>query len=260
MTSPLQEQGHRPLLPGEQRVPPGHHRLFPEQADRPGPALRQRDLPAGALPPDACRVSDAPLSRLPLTHPRSSRLRQHRGGEGADRGAHHGEPRPRHRLRARTDPRSRAMSDDRAGKRRSGRESRAKRGAASPRVYPSAGAAHPGPPPEHDRMPEKGCPTAALGVGRETAASGGPVAVRTCRYFLCGRCRRRSTRCRSGSPRCGARGRTSPSSPPPRWYERRYRRRDGCGTKTCRRRSSIPGRSPRSTSRPPRRRCARRGG
>ena len=46
-----------------------------------------------------------------------------------------------------------------------------------------------------------------------------------------GRYRRRSTRCRLGLPQCGARGRMSPSSPPPRWCEGRCRRRGGGGGK-----------------------------
>ena len=63
----------------------------------------------------------------------------------------------------------------------------------------------------------------------------------------------------SGSRKCGAKGRTSPSSRPPRWCERRCRRRGGCGARGCRWRSSTRGPWPRSTSRRSRSRCARRG-
>ena len=47
-----------------------------------------------------------PLPQLPLRDPGPSRERQHRGREGSHRGAHHGEPRPRHGLRARAGARS----------------------------------------------------------------------------------------------------------------------------------------------------------
>ena len=61
----LQARGHQRVLSGEQQISSVHHRLHRQQADLPGPVLRQRDFPARSLPSAAGGIAHLPaLSRL----------------------------------------------------------------------------------------------------------------------------------------------------------------------------------------------------